>query len=63
MLPKLIAFECLCASFFLVFAIELDFTYHIFQNGVDVNVQRMISMTVRTLLVLALPCVNTRRAK
>ncbi len=63
MLPQLIACECLCASFFLVFAIEPYLPNHIFQNWIDVYVLRIISVAVRASLVLIFPTVNTRGAK
>jgi hypothetical protein len=63
MLPQLFTYEGQCTSFPLVFTIELDLTYHIFQNGIYINVLCIISVTVRTCSVLIFPNVNAGGAK
>ena len=63
MLPQLITWECLWASSFLVFAIELYLPNHIFQNGIYINVLCIVSVAVRASLVLMFPTVDTGRAE
>ena len=63
MISQLITCECLCTSFFLVFAEEFYLSNHIFQNGIYFNILRMVSVTVRASKVLMFPTVDAGSAK